>query len=123
MEVRLSGRVTEVRAEQLWKASMPMEVSTTVGGVTYTDVVEYSKFNEHGWMMDVITAARPFVSNLKLRHWQKRFLAYVAQHDTDRTIFWFHSVLGNNGKSKVIKHLCATDGPNPVDWQVGSQRR
>ena len=64
----------------------------------------------NAWMKDVINEGRLFCSNLKLRHWQKRFIAYVEHHDNDRVIFWVFSTRGNNGKSKLIKHLCAADG-------------
>jgi len=44
--------------------------------------------------------------------WQKSFMELIFNNDLtlkdpdDRTILWIHDLMGNNGKSKLVKHIC-----------------
>ena len=44
--------------------------------------------------------------------WQKSFMELIFNKDLtlkdpdDRTILWIHDLMGNNGKSKLVKHIC-----------------
>jgi hypothetical protein len=44
--------------------------------------------------------------------WQKSFMELIFNKDLtmkdpdDRTILWIHDLMGNNGKSKLVKHVC-----------------
>lgn len=58
--------------------------------------------------------------------WQKSFMELIFNKDLtlkdpdDRTIIWIHDLMGNSGKSKLVKHVCFNNPEESCKLSFGS---